>query len=275
LAVVTDITDRKRNDATIRQQAEALERANREKENFLAVLGHELRNPLTPLVTAVRLMEMKGDTTFQRERSVIARQVQHLSRLVNDISDVSRSMHTKLHIRRETVDLSDVVSGACEAVVPLLSEKQHTLDVNVPEGLRIEGDSTRLRQVVVNLLTNAAKYTAPGGRINVMAETVGNDVLLRVRDNGIGIPADFLPLLFQPFTQKPETLKDSHGGLGLGLAIVQGIVQAHGGTIEAHSDGAGHGSEFVVRLRVVLPESSPVVDGAQVTDERPQLAEPM
>jgi PAS domain S-box-containing protein len=275
LAVVTDITERKRNDATIRQQAEALERANRQKENFLAVLGHELRNPLTPLVTAVTLMEVKGDTTFQRERSVIARQVQHLLRLVNDISDVSRSRHAKLHIRRERVDMSNVVSDAREAVAPLLSEKQHTLDVNVPDGLRIEGDSTRLRQVVVNLLTNAAKYTLPGGRINVMAEAAGDDVVLRVRDNGVGIPADFLPVLFEPFTQKPETLEDSHGGLGLGLAIVQGIVHAHGGTIEAHSDGAGHGSEFVVRLRVVLPNTSAVVDGEQVTDERPQVAEPM
>ena len=256
LAVVTDITERKRAEETIRQQGEALARANRQKEDFLAMLGHEMRNPLTPIITALTLMERKGDESCARERAVIRRQVEQLTRLVEDISDVSRFMRGKLSVHREAVDLARVVREAHEVVSPLLEPKQHTLRIDVRDGLTIEGDRVRLRQVVVNLLANAARYTPSGGRIVVTGEADRGHVVLRVRDNGIGIAPEFLPLLFEPFMQTSRALERSDGGLGLGLAIVQGIVHAHGGTIEAHSDGPGQGSEFVVRLPVTFSDAS-------------------
>jgi PAS domain S-box-containing protein len=254
LAVVTDITERKRDEEIIRQQGEALVRANRQKEDFLAMLGHEMRNPLTPIITALTLMELKGDESFSRERAIIRRQAEQLTRLVEDISDVSRFMRGKLNVRREAVDVARVVREAHEVVSPLLESKHHTLHVDVPDGLVIEADSVRLRQVVVNLLTNATKYTPSGGRIVVTGEADGGHVVLRVQDNGTGIAPEFLPLLFEPFTQTPRASDGSEGGLGLGLAIVQGIVHAHGGAIEARSDGPGQGSEFVVRLPVTCPD---------------------
>jgi PAS domain S-box-containing protein len=253
LAVVTDITERRQNEMTIRQQAEALAQANRQKEEFLATLGHELRNALSPLVTAVKLLELKKDGPSQRERAVILRQCDHLTRLVGDISDVSRFGHGKFSIQGEPVNFAQVVREGCDIGAPLVARSAHPLDVHVPERLTIEGDGVRLRQVVVNLLTNAAKYTPDGGRITVTAEVedTGAHAILRVRDNGVGILPEFLPVLFEPFSQSQQSRDRSDGGLGLGLAIVRGIVQAHDGTIDAHSGGAGQGSEFVVRLPVL------------------------
>jgi PAS domain S-box-containing protein len=274
LAVVADISEQKRHEATIQRQSEALERANRQKEDFLAMLGHELRNPVAPLITAVKLMELKSDGAFERERTVIARQAEQIARIVDDISDVSRFMRGKLHIRCETVNVADVIRDASDSLSPLFARKRHTLDVHVPDELIVQGDRLRLRQVLVNLLTNAAKYTPPGDRVVVTAETDDDRVVIRVRDNGVGISGDFLPMLFEPFTQKPETIRSSEGGLGLGLAIVKGIVQAHGGTIEARSGGAGQGSEFIVRLPVVLPETAAVVDGTETTAEIDRVADP-
>lgn len=273
LAVVADISERKRHEVTILRQSEALERANRQKEDFLAMLGHELRNPLPPLVTAVRLMELKRDGSFQRERAVIVRQAEQIARLVDDISDVSRFMRGKLHIRCETVNVAEVVRDVSDSLSSLFARNRHTLDVDVPDGLVVEGDKLRLRQVLVNLLANAAKYTPSGGRVAVTAKTDGDHVVIHVRDNGVGIPPDFLPVLFEPFTQKRETLDRSEGGLGLGLSIVQGIVQAHGGTIEARSAGVGQGSEFIVRLPVVLPDTAAVVDRTEMTTEPQHVAE--
>ena len=265
LAVVTDISQRKRDEETIRRQADELQRADVQKDEFLAMLGHELRNPLGPIVTAVRLMDLKGDVAFQRERAIIGRQAALLSRLVDDLSDVSRFMRGKLTIVKETVDIGQIIERARETVTPLLARKGHALELNVPAGLTIEGDPGRLEQVMVNLLTNAGKYTPPGGRIVIAGEHDGEWVTIRVQDNGLGISEDFLPSLFEPFAQKPQSRALSEGGVGLGLPIVRAIVTAHGGTIDCHSRGEGQGSEFVVRLPVA---SSSALSTAEITYQR-------
>ena len=260
LAVVTDISQRKSDEEAIRFQAEALQRADAQKNHFLAILGHELRNPLGPIVTALRLMDVKGEASSQRERTIIGRQAALLSRLVDDLSDVSRFMRGRIAMHKDTVDLVQIIDGACETVAPLLSRKGHALERDLRGSLIMEGDAARLEQVVVNLLTNAAKYTPAGGRIFVGGDGEGGSVTVRVRDNGLGVSPDFLPRLFEPFTQKPQTRSLSEGGLGLGLAIVRAIVTAHGGTIDAYSKGEGHGSEFVVRLPVIPSPASSLSD---------------
>lgn len=261
LAVVTDISLRKSNEDTIRFQADALQRADVEKDQFLAMLAHELRNPLGPIVTALRLMDLKGDSSFQRERTIIGRQAALLSRLVDDLSDVSRFIRGNIAMHKETVDMVQIIERARETVTPLLARKVHSLELSTPGALTVEGDAARLEQVMVNLLTNAAKYTPPGGRILISGERDGESVTIRVRDNGLGISQDFLPCLFDPFTQKPQTRALSEGGLGLGLAIVRAIVASHGGTIDCHSEGEGHGSEFVMRL--------PVTSAFSMSDDQP------
>ena len=245
VGINTDIDEQKRAE-------EAAAAANRAKDEFLAMLGHELRNPLAPIVTALKLMDLKGGDAFQHERTIISRQTAHLSRLVDDLLDVSRFLRGTLEIRRELVDVEAIVTQAAEMVSPLMEREGHALALSVPTGLTLDGDGARLKQVVVNLLTNAAKYTPPGGRIAVAVDAAGDEVTIRVRDNGLGISASLLPMLFQPFVQKRQPLARSDGGLGLGLAIVRTIVTAHGGSVEALSDGEGHGSEFVVRLPVVV-----------------------
>ena len=243
VGINTDIDDQK-------QAEESAAAANRAKDEFLAMLGHELRNPLAPIVTALKLMELKGAESVHRERTIIARQTEHLSRLVDDLLDVSRFLRGKLDIRHGVVDIERVIAQAGEMVSPLLAREKHTLDLQIPHGLTIDGDEARVKQVMVNLLTNAAKYTPSGGHIRVTAQSEDGAVTLRVQDNGIGISASLLPALFQPFVQHGQTLARSDGGLGLGLAIVKSIVTAHGGSVEAHSAGEGQGSEFVVRLPV-------------------------
>ena len=258
LAVVTDISQRKSDETVIRQQTDELRRADVQKNQFVAMLGHELRNPLSPIVTALRSMELTGGTAFQRERAIIGRQTMLLSRLVDDLLDVSRFTSGKFAMRKEAVDMVEVIGRARETVTPLLSRKGHSLEIDTPAPLTISGDAARLEQVMVNLLTNAAKYTPPGGRIVIGGEHDGESVTIRVRDNGLGISTDFLPLLFEPFAQKPQTAAHSEGGLGLGLAIVRGIVAAHGGSIDCHSDGEGRGCEFVLRVPVAFsPPSAP------------------
>ena len=251
VGINTDIDEQKRAE-------EAAAAASRAKDEFLAMLGHELRNPLAPIVTALKLMELKGGDVFQRERTVITRQAAHLSRLIDDLLDVSRFLRGTVDLRQERVDLEQVMVQASEMVASLLERERHALEIDVPHGLTLNGDSARLKQVMVNLLTNAAKYTPPGGRIAVAVTATAQQVTIRVRDNGIGIDAALLPRLFEPFVQKRQPLARSEGGLGLGLAIVQTIVTAHGGQVEAFSDGEGQGSEFVVRLPGLLSADDPV-----------------
>jgi len=228
---------------------EAAESANRAKDEFLAMLGHELRNPLSPILTALQLMKLQGPEGSERARAIIERQVNHLTRLVDDLLDVSRITRGKVELRTEVVEMADVVAKAIEMASPLLEQRAHTLTVDMSRfGLCVDGDPVRLSQVVSNLLTNAAKYTPPGGHITVRAEHAEGEVVLRVRDTGIGIAPEVLPHIFDLFVQERQAIDRSQGGLGLGLAIVRNLIERHGGSVLAHSEGLGRGSEFVVRL---------------------------
>jgi signal transduction histidine kinase len=228
-----------------------LREANRHKDEFLAMLAHELRNPLAPIHNAVQLMRNPqlppSQLTWARE--VIERQVGHLTKLVDDLLDVSRITRGKINVQRELVELSTVVARAVETVEPMLARQRHELVVNVePEPLYIDGDLTRLTQIVGNILSNAIKYTDAGGRIELTAGAIGDSVEIRVRDNGIGIEAAALPVVFDLFTQTSQLNGRSQTGLGIGLALAKRLVEMHGGEVHAHSDGAGKGSEFTVRL---------------------------
>jgi PAS domain S-box-containing protein len=229
------------------QLSEAAEAANRAKDEFMAMLGHELRNPLAPILTGLQLMRLRGDTGSDRERIVIERQVRHLTRLVDDLLDVSRITRGQVELKLAPVETAEVVARAIEIASPLLEARTHTLTVDVPRaGLPILVDPARLSQVVANLLTNAARYTPHGGAITVTAGRDGDFVEVRVRDTGIGIAPEMLPTVFDLFVQGRQASNRAEGGLGLGLAIVRNLVERHGGRVEAHSDGIGCGSEFAV-----------------------------
>ncbi|MBA3493553.1 MAG: HAMP domain-containing histidine kinase [Gammaproteobacteria bacterium] len=237
-----------------RQRAEgALKEANRRKDEFLAMLAHELRNPLAPIRYAVQVLQLTGsrEPTLQWCRDVIDRQVQHMVRLVDDLLDVSRITRGRITLQKEPLDLATIVAGAVETSRPLIDEHNHELVISVPpEPVRVEGDLTRLSQVISTLLSNAAKYTDNGGRIWLTAERSGSEAIVRVRDAGTGITADVVPYVFDLFFQADRSLDRSPGGLGVGLSIVRSLVEMHGGRVEAFSEGRGRGSEFVVRLPV-------------------------
>jgi PAS domain S-box-containing protein len=237
-------------DVTRLKQAEAAMReADRRKDEFLALLSHELRNPLAPILTAARLMQLRGDVATPREIEVVLRQAQHLVRLVDDLLDVSGLARGKVTLAKKTLELASVVAKAVEATGPLLEQRQHRLHLSVaPEGLPIEADEVRLTQVVNNLLTNAARYTPPGGRVEVTAARQGDEVVLQVRDNGVGIDPAILPHVFEMFVQGARGPDRQQGGLGLGLALARTFTALHGGTIEARSGGLARGSDFTVRL---------------------------
>ena len=235
--------------ATAKRAAEA---ANRAKDEFLAMLGHELRNPLAPIVTALHLMRMRGGDFAAKERAVIERQTNHLVALVDDLLDVSRVAEGKVQLRREPVDIAEVVARAVETASPLIEQKRHTLTIEVPAAeLMVLADPGRLGQVLANLLTNAAKYTEPGGRLGVKARRDGDQLLIDVSDNGIGISAEMLGSVFERFTQERQALSRSQGGLGLGLAIARSMMELHGGSVTAYSAGIGDGSVFSVRMALL------------------------
>ncbi len=241
-AVVYDVSEL----ARAREDAEV---ANRAKDEFLAMLGHELRNPLAPILTALQLLRLRGIDAGERERNVIERQVTHIVSLVDDLLDVSRITRGKIQLQRAPVELAHVVAKAIETASPLLEQQRHTLNVTVPKrGLTVNADLGRLAQVIANLLTNAAKYTEPGGKIAVTARRDRDEVVLSVVDNGIGIAAHMLPRIFDSFVQDRQALDRARGGLGLGLAIVRSLVSLHDGTVTADSDGPGRGASFTVRL---------------------------
>jgi signal transduction histidine kinase/DNA-binding response OmpR family regulator len=226
----------------------AAEAANLAKDEFLAMLGHELRNPLAPILTALQLMNLRGLTGGERERSIIERQVKHVVGLVDDLLDVSRITRGKVQLRREYVEIADVMAKAIEMTSPAIEERRHTLQVDVPRGIATDGDSARLAQVFGNLLTNAAKYTEPGGVIRVTATRQDGQVMVRVSDTGRGIAAEMLPHVFDLFVQGRQDSQRAQGGLGLGLAIVRSLVEAHGGSVAATSAGPGAGATFTVWL---------------------------
>jgi signal transduction histidine kinase/DNA-binding response OmpR family regulator len=225
---------------------EAAEVASRAKDEFLAILGHELRNPLAPILTALEVLRLRG--VRSREQEIIHRQVTHLTRLVDDLLDVSRVTRGTIELRRERLELAAVVFRACELAAPLLDERRHVLDIDVPPGLVVDGDPDRLSQVVVNLLTNAAKYSDPGSPIVVRGAAGAGAIELRIADEGVGIPPEMLTRVFQPFVQQPQTIERSRGGLGLGLTIVKTLVEKHGGSVAVSSAGRGLGSAFLITL---------------------------
>jgi PAS domain S-box-containing protein len=256
-----DITEQKRLEDELRRRAEELIGADRRKDQFLAMLAHELRNPLAPIRNAVELMRQVEtmDPTFQPSREMVERQVKHLARLVDDLLDVSRITQGSIRLRKEVVDLGATVQRAVEGARPLIESRAHELTLDLPrEPIRLEADATRLEQIVSNLLDNAAKYTMPGGRIWVSAAREGEEAIVRVRDTGIGVPPDVLDRVFEPFVQSEGSLARSEGGLGVGLTLVRSLVEMHGGRVEAHSPGLGQGSEFIVHLPARLPVEAAV-----------------
>jgi CheY-like chemotaxis protein len=243
-----------------RQNAEA---ASRAKDEFLAMLGHELRNPLAPILTAVQLMRLRDVRSASKELAVIERQARHLIRLVDDLLDVSRVTGGKIELKRERMELAEIVARAIETASPLLERQEHQMTIDVPPaGLVVHADPSRLAQVIGNLLTNAAKYTPKGGRISVTAGRGGGQIAITVTDTGIGIAPDVLPRVFDMFVQDRQALARSQGGLGLGLTIVRSITNLHGGTVHAHSEGVGHGSTFTVRLPAPSGPGSALADAA-------------
>jgi PAS domain S-box-containing protein len=228
-----------------------LKEADRLKDEFLAMLAHELRNPLAPVRNALHIMKQPGanGAMVQQVRDMAERQVQHMARLLDDLLDVSRISRGRIELRKEAVDVAALISRTVEAVRPLVEERRHELTVALPAGpLRVEADPTRLEQVLTNLLNNAAKYTESGGHIWLTAEQGGGEIVLRVRDTGIGIEPEMLPRVFDLFVQVARRLDRSQGGVGIGLTLVKKLVELHGGRIEASSPGLGRGSEFAVRL---------------------------
>jgi PAS domain S-box-containing protein len=261
--------------------AEQLEEANHRKNEFLAMLGHELRNPLAPVMNAVEMIRLRaGDNPeVERARIVIERQVGHMARLVDDLLDVSRITRGVVELRREPVNLTAIVEAAFNSCRSLFEASRQQLSVALtPEPCLIEGDVTRLEQVVVNLLSNASKYTPSGGRIWVALEVEEEWAELCVRDNGRGIPREKLPHIFDLFTQVDTTIDRAMGGLGIGLTVVRNLVQLHGGTVAARSNGADRGSEFVVRLPLMseaetVRVAAPAPAGANATRLRVLIVE--
>ena len=246
---VTEIVESRRKTEALSEQ---LVLAGRRKDEFLAMLGHELRNPLAPIATAVKLIELKDGDRHRRERQIIERQVTHLARLVDDLLDVSRIARGQIKLARCTVDIAEVAARAVELASPIFELKLQELAVQVPRGqLYVDGDPGRLAQVIANLLTNAGKYTQARGHIALTASREGKSVAIRVKDDGNGIAPDFLPRVFDLFVQSPRETDRAEGGLGLGLALVRNLVGLHGGEVTAASEGLGRGSEFIVRLPAV------------------------
>jgi CheY-like chemotaxis protein len=233
-----------------------LREADRRKDEFLATLAHELRNPLAPIRTGLKIMQMAGDNqaAVEQARAMMERQLRQMVRLIDDLLDVSRITRGKLELRKCRADLSEVIQSAVEASRPPIEAAGVELTVAVPtDPVYVDADVTRLAQVFTNLLNNAAKFTERGGHVWLTADRQGSDVVVTIRDTGIGIPADMLSKVFDLFAQVDRSLERSRGGLGIGLTLARRLVALHGGTVAAHSAGPGHGTELVVRLPVAEP----------------------
>ncbi len=241
---------------------ELLRQADRRKDEFLAMLAHELRNPLAPIRNSIHILQqrMPNEEPLRRPLEVMDRQVRQLAGLVDDLIDVSRITRGQINLRKQTLELSEVIAQAVEASRPLLEARGHRFNLQMPDQpIFVEADPTRLSQVILNLLNNAAKYTEDGGSVHLSIERSGSEVVLRVRDSGMGIPPEMLPRIFELFVQGERTLDRAQGGLGIGLTVVRRLVELHGGSVQAFSEGLGRGSEFVVRLPTVpapLPPDS-------------------
>ncbi|NUZ05863.1 PAS domain-containing hybrid sensor histidine kinase/response regulator [Piscinibacter koreensis] len=251
LSIAADVTEQEAVDAARRAAEASLRESDRRKDEFLATLAHELRNPLAPIRNALGLMRLSTDgATHANARAVIERQLLQMVHLVDDLLDVGRISQGKLELRRDSVDVAAAVQAAVETSRPLIDAGRHQLTMHLPPpgALRVDADATRLTQIVANLLNNAAKYTPEGGRIEVAATRDGPDALISVSDSGVGIPPDMLPQVFDMFAQVNRTLDRAQGGLGIGLALVKQLVELHGGSVVASSAGDGRGSTFTVRI---------------------------
>lgn len=258
--------DRARNDAALREREAEVRRVSRAKDEFIAMLGHELRNPLAPIATTLQLMKLRQPDVLARERGIIEAQVQHLTGLVDDLLDVTRITRGKVELDSKRVEIGEVIAAAVETTQDAMESNRQTLHVQADEQLVVAGDRRRLVQVLVNLLGNAAKYSPPDRNIWLSARAEDGQVVLRVRDEGRGIPHDLLPRIFETFTQGSRGIDRSQGGLGLGLAIVRSLVLLHGGSVGAESDGPYKGSEFTVRL--------PLLDRPQPADATAEAGPP-
>jgi len=253
-----DVTERLRAEERLRASEASLREADERKNQFLAMLSHELRNPLAPILHATQLLALhaNGDErpVQAQARAIIERQTGTIAKLVNDLLDIARLTTGRIRLRRRTLDLRDVVRHALETIQPAVDRQGHRITVRLPElAVWIEGDATRVEEVLVNILSNAAKYTPEGGRIDVVVEDDGLRAIVHITDNGVGIGPDELPHVFDLFTQADRSLDRSQGGLGIGLHLVKRLVELHGGAVAAHSDGTGKGSEFTVSLPRVAP----------------------
>lgn len=256
--VFRDITERKHAEDELRKMAADLSEADRRKDEFLSILAHELRNPLAPLRNGLQIIELTGgqNDTVRETRTMMERQLKQLVRLVDDLLDVSRISRGKLELRKERVELGPILSHAVETSRPVIDAARHELTVQLPaHPVYVDADVVRLAQVFANMLNNAAKYTHPGGKIRLTAERQGTQAVVSVKDNGVGIPPAMLAKIFDMFVQVDRTLEKTQGGLGIGLTLARRLIEMHGGTIEVRSDGQDRGSEFTVRLPVVLPEA--------------------
>jgi len=262
IGVITDITERREMEDDLRRMATDLSEADHRKDEFLATLAHELRNPLAPIRNGIELLKRggAGSAGTQGVVGVMERQMSHLVRLVDDLIDVSRITRNRLELRRHAVELAPIVQAAVEACRPLIDAKGHQLDVSLPPmPVHVDADSTRLVQVLANLLNNACKYTERGGRLAIALERRGQEAVISVSDNGSGIPPEMLPKVFDMFTQLDREMERSQGGLGIGLSMVKRLVELHGGSVAIHSEGAGTGTRVEVRLPTVL---APMPQGA-------------
>ena len=253
VAFCLDVSERKRLEDQLRTHARELAEADTRKNEFLAMLGHELRNPLAPIRNAVKIMKKRGseDPALCWARDVIDHQIKQLSQLVDDLLEISRVTRGKVRLQKEVVDVAVIVAYAVETSRPIIDAHSHRLSIALPPvPIQIDADAVRMAQVLSNLLNNAAKYTEEGGHIHIAVGVVEDQVVFRVRDNGIGIPPEMLSSIFDLFTQVDHSLDRSHGGLGLGLTLVRSLVEMHGGTVQAASDGLGRGSEFRVSLPI-------------------------
>jgi PAS domain S-box-containing protein len=262
--LVLDITQRKlaedavrQSEARLKEANRALQAADRRKDEFLATLAHELRNPLAAIRNAAAILTAmeSSNPEVRWVPEVIDRQLAQMSRLLEDLLDVSRIAHDKLALRRQRVELSEVVNNAIETCGPHLDAGRHAIEVALAGPIFLDADPVRLEQVFSNLISNAAKYTPPGGHIRVTGERRGDEVAVAVKDDGVGISREMLPRLFQIFSQGERALELSQGGLGVGLSLVRGLLELHGGRVEAKSDGPGKGSEFTVHLPLIVPSS--------------------
>jgi CheY-like chemotaxis protein len=263
VAFCLDLSEQKRLQDELRKQAAELAETDVRKNEFLAMLGHELRNPLAPIRNAVKIMKQRGsdDPATCWARDVIDQQIGQMAQLVDDLLEISRVTRGKVRLQKEVVDVATIVAYAVETSRPVIDAHRHRLSIALPSGeILVDADAVRMAQVLSNLLNNAAKYTADGGHIRLSIGAEADQVVFRVRDNGIGIPPEMLGRVFEVFAQVDRSLDRSQGGLGLGLSLVRRLVEMHGGSVEAHSAGLDQGSEFLVRLPSWKPGAASTVE---------------